>query len=318
MRVVTDITAQKGIEGHTVPRRIVLNRNEICAVVVTFNPDDAFAGRVDQMAGLTRGMVVVDNGSCERAVTMLNDSVLRLGCKLIMNDKNLGVAAALNQGVLEAIGMGFQWALLFDQDTDPAPNLVDAMSGVIKAYTDPERIAVVGSNYTDVKGEHVKYEVANGRYPTWKEVTTTITSGSLISLCAFQDIGPFREEFFIDFVDHEYCLRARCRGWRVLVTGAPVMAHSIGSPTTNRILGVTLGTTNHPSQRCYFGARNCLVLLREYGLVERGWAVRVVVSWAKRILLILAFEDAKLEKLKAIALGLRDGMLGRLGGPRTE
>jgi len=36
-----------------------------------------------------------------------------------------------------------------------------------------------------------------------------ITSGSLLPLATYADIGPFREEFFIDFVDTDYCFRAR-------------------------------------------------------------------------------------------------------------
>jgi len=49
-------------------------------------------------------------------------------------------------------------------------------------------------------------------------------------------IGVFREEFFIDRVDFEYCLRAKARGYCVIRTRKPLMSHTIGTPTAHRLL----------------------------------------------------------------------------------
>ena len=43
--------------------------------------------------------------------------------------------------------------------------------------------------------------------------------------------GAFREEFFIVVVDWDYGIRARARGFRLLVSGEPLMVHPVGEET---------------------------------------------------------------------------------------
>jgi rhamnosyltransferase len=43
-----------------------------------------------------------------------------------------------------------------------------------------------------------------------------ITSGSFIPISIFNDVGFMREELFIDFVDIDWCLRARAKGYEIV------------------------------------------------------------------------------------------------------
>ena len=144
---------------------------------------------------------------------------------------------------------------------------------------------------------------------TWREEDSIITSGSLVSLTAFETIGPFREEFFIDLVDTEYCLRARSKGYRVILSLKPTMCHSIGAPSAHTILGKNTGTSNQPAFRFYYMIRNHVVLAREYLLKEPGFVTRTLYSKIKTVVLMSLFERDRLGKLKCAALGLKDGLM---------
>ena len=79
-------------------------------------------------------------------------------------------------------------------------------------------------------------------------------------------IGAFREEFFIDSVDYDYCLRARSRGFRVIKLCRVGMIHSLGEAEQNDIGPLKVYTTNHNPMRRYYMFRNSTVLAREYFL----------------------------------------------------
>src|SRR5262249_32266920 len=146
-----------------------------------------------------------------------------------------------------------------------------------------------------------------------EERDVVITSGSLLSIGAYKTIGPFRNEFFIDYEDHEYCLRARAHRFKGLICLIPLMHHSLCPPTFYRIGTMYLRVTNHAAHRRYYFTRNCVVLMREYTFREPIWVVRQLLGQIYVALTVIAFETNKLEKLRAMTIGLAHGLRGRLG-----
>ena len=283
-------------------------KKNICAVIVTYHPDACFSDHVECIARQVGQVVVVDNHSDSVSVSMLQDTCKELKVELILNDCNLGVAAALNQGVNLAHEMAFSWALLFDQDTRPLDFLVHTLAAVYKGYPEKDRLAVIGSNYYEGDGGRVSYESGSAANCLWMTQKAVITSGSLLSVSVFREIGPFRDELFIDNVDHEYCLRARGRGLDVVVTCTPVMMHSIGAVTWHNFLWRKAKTSNHSALRRYYMARNDIVIAKEYLSTEPVWVLGKLYSRFRSIILICFFEKNKLAKLKLSAFGFLDGL----------
>ena len=203
------------------------SKADVCAVVVTYHPDSGFPDRLDRVRPQVGWVVVVDNGSSPPAREMLRNAA-GPDVELILNDANLGVATALNQGVGRARERSFRWALTLDQDSIVEPFLVQALLEAFNDFPMKEKVAVVGSNYYDEKRAKTLVPESPTQ-PSCLEQTTVITSGSLISVDAYGKVGPFRDEFFIDHVDDEYCLRARAMGYKVILCRRPVIRHSIGS-----------------------------------------------------------------------------------------
>jgi len=252
---------------------------------------------------------------------MLRDVCARSAAvDLIANRENRGVAAALNQGIEWARARGYAWALTLDQDTMPMDRLVPTLAAVYDDARATKRIAVIGSNYVDDDpgGEDYRRRAGGDVGRGWIETATVLTSGSAVSLRASEVIGPFRDELFIDHVDHEYCLRARARGFSVILARAPLMTHSIGEATTHRLLGKEFRTESHPVQRWYFTTRNLIVVVRQYWRREFRWALAAVVWHVKTTAMMAVFEEERLAKLREVAVGAWDGLRGRLGGYRGE
>jgi rhamnosyltransferase len=280
----------------------------ICGVVVTYQPDVEFRSRIQRLMAQVAQIVVIDNGSSEECVQQLGGLENNGDIHLILNNRNEGVARALNQGVDWATKQGFGWILTMDQDSLVNDSMVKSLCAVWYAFPDQKKLALIGSNYTASARGPLFLAASGDNARCWVEVKTTITSGSLIPLSAFRLIGPFREELFIDFVDFEYCLRARSKGFRVVMTRKPLMEHSIGNSTTHQLPWKTTNTSNHSPIRRYFMTRNQLALAREYLWSEPRWTLSMLYRHLKAIMLMCFFEKDVPRKLRFTALGMLDGL----------
>lgn len=295
--------ASEAATAQTVKRA---SKVDVCAVVVTYHPDPGFPDRLARIRPQVGRVVVVDNGSSPPAREMLRNAA-GPDVDLILNDINLGVATALNQGVGHARDRSYRWTLTLDQDSVVEPFLVEALLEAYDAFPARDLVAVVGSNYFDEKrGKTFKRE--SPAFPPYLEQTTVITSGSLISVDAYGRIGPFRDDFFIDHVDDEYCLRAQAMGCKVILCRRPVIRHSIGGAVGKRILGRTVWSSNHSTVRRYYMARNFLWVARKYFSYRPGWVALHAFRHAGFLLLMVLLEKERWGKIESSARGIRDGL----------
>jgi rhamnosyltransferase len=297
-------------------------RGEICAVVVTYHPDLDFPARLSRLVPQVASTFIIDNGSSDAEIKMLRGVASGAAITLVCNHENLGVATALNIGARRALAEGFAWALLLDQDTEVDHDMVERLAATHASCHDGDRIAIAGSRYRDLQGQSSEPIRLDSSGELWEEVESVITSGSLLSLRAYSAIGPFREEFFIDYVDTEFCFRARAAGYRVIQTRRPLMSHTVGAPTPHKLPWATKWTTNHSPDRRYYIARNNTVLLREYGASGGGaWQLKSFVRCWRLVKRIALYEQDKAKKIYAVWQGWRDGVHGHMGprhGPRKQ
>src|SRR5258708_4061614 len=74
----------------------------LCAVVVTYFPDEKLLDRLQKIQQQVDRVVVVDNGSSGESAESLRTAEQKLHLEVIRNAENLGIATALNQGVRQA------------------------------------------------------------------------------------------------------------------------------------------------------------------------------------------------------------------------
>lgn len=291
----------------------MLDKTSVMAIVVTYHPDTMFAERFERLRGQVDSILVVDNNSGSEAVSMLRELAVRLDMELVLNSENLGVATALNIGMTRAIASGYGWALLFDQDTVPGDEMFDGLSRVYEEFPRKDKLAIIGSNYLEPVSGKLRFSKAPGNGRSWQSRTVVITSGSLVSLRIYETLGPLRDEYFIDCVDHEYCLRARSKGFEVIATVKPLMTHGIGRPTPHRLPWRATEASNHSSMRRYYMIRNHVDLAKRYLLGEPAWVVASLWARFKSLVSICLFEDDRVTKMRYSWMGLVDGLRSNFG-----
>jgi rhamnosyltransferase len=294
---------------------------DVCAVVVTYHPDAGLPNRLSSVSAQAGAVVVVDNGSADAERSMLREAASDPKIDLLLNPENLGLARAINIGIQRAAALGYSWVLLLDQDTLVDAHMLHTLSAIVASFPDRERLAVVGSNFRDsnerAPGAPDRQAPDETSDDGWEDVDCAITSGSLLPLAAHFAIGPFREEFFIDYVDEEYCLRAKAKGYRVIRSRKQIMLHTIGAPTVHKTLWIRKWTSNHTPDRRYYIARNNTVLLHEYGNSRAGmWIFKSFGRSLRLCKRIALYERTKTRKIAAVMHGWWDGVRGNMG-PRN-
>jgi len=139
-----------------------------------------------------------------------------------------------------------------------------------------------------------------------------IASGCLIRRDVVDSIGLPRSDFFIDFVDFEYCLRARSHGYKIAVVSRASISHEIGNGRRIDIPGLRRLWIDQPPFREYYISRNLTYLawwLRPNGATKRS-VIRHLVSHMAGVAL---FSSRKLACLIRMIQGFHDGLRGRLG-----
>ncbi len=271
--------------------------NAVAGVVVLYNPDESVLDHIASYIGSLDRLFVVDNS--EVANQALHQSIIQQFPKasLIVNQANLGIARALNIGAEAALAREFEWLLTMDQDSKASPAMMKDLVQYAKSYPDGT-IGIVAPTYTD-KNTPATTPV----HEAWQEISTVITSGNLLSLKAYRQVGPFEDKFFIDYVDHEYCLRLRKHGFRIVQVNTATLYHQQGNIGSKKVFSHPVFFSNHNATRRYYITRNRLYVMEKYGKDFPEFLKLEVSGIFKEFVKIIFFEDSKLQKLKSIWKG---------------
>jgi rhamnosyltransferase len=270
----------------------------LSGVVVLYQPAEDAIENIRSYEEALELLVIVDN-SPEPSPVILEFARASGKILYVGDGVNRGIAWALNEGARAAREAGSAWLLTMDQDSRFEPG---ALAALIEG-AQGERLGIVSPRHKiegkpDPAGE-----------PGAREAAYVMTSGNLLNLEAYAAAGPFLEKLFIDYVDCEYCLRLRKRGYRIVVTGRSVLAHRYGRITPRRLLGKVAYPTHHEPFRKYYIVRNRLYVLWNYPAFLRVDFWPFVREITKGVL----FEDRRLVKLGYMLRGAADFLRGRYG-----
>ena len=292
--------------------------DKIVAIVVTYHPEmGALSHLLDVLRHQVEQIIVVDNGSAVDMDGFLAGRDPQVHFLPLGN--NLGVATAQNAGIAWARERGAEYVLLFDQDSEPAPDMIERLVEAAEAtaaqgYT----VAAVGPRYLDVRqdnpppfirvrGLQVK-RCACTEPDAIVPVDYLISSGCLIPMATLGVVGDMTEELFIDYVDIEWGLRAKSFGYQSFGVCNASMGHSLGEHPIN-IFGRKIPL--HSPLRHYYHFRNAVWLYRQ-PWPPLNW--KLADAW--RLLLkygfYTLFAPPRLKHLRMMTLGLWHGLRGRM------
>ena len=279
---------------------------------------------VDQLVNLIR--VLLSSGIRQVALwsnaprSAEDQSQLRaLGLEELGDSANVGVGRALNGIAQWAISQDCEAAIAFDQDsliTEPSLRaLILEFDHLSRARGVTSKVAGLGPRLLDASGHqpliHYRpYDLIRrpitfpieGLEP--QPTDHLITSAMVFGLDAYKAIGPFQEDYFIDMIDLEWCLRARAKGFELLVSQVSTMRQRIGLQT-RVILGRSLFV--HPPRRNRTLIRNSIWMIRSAPMSHRR-RINEMIHLVLRIIHVVLTGDQRIHRIKQITRGLMQGI----------
>ena len=290
-------------------------RANICAIVVTYNIGEAIHRCFDSIREQVAHIVIVDNGSDELTRRELDKLAQANSTTLILNEKNEGIARALNQGIRCAIAKGYTWLLTLDHDSEATPGMVDRLAqAYITLHEQGLRdVAAVGANALDRNAGLFLSALPprdTGGMPV--ELEHLISSGCLINGRVFDVVGPFNEQLFVYYVDTDFCLRLQRGGLRLFLCPEAVLLHSEGNKETHRFLGRRVLYNRYGKYARYYITRNCIYIMKTYGLGV-GLSHQLIRRFFSDHAKLLLYDQERFSKMMFSLRGFLDGMRGRFG-----
>lgn len=291
----------------------MFSQKDICAILVTYYPQEHLEERLKNVLCQVDQAVIIDNYSPEPYAQSLKKTASDFGANLIVNSQNLGIATALNQGLNYARLRGYKWALTLDQDSIVRPHLVEACIDAYRECGYRNLVGLIGSNFREKHTGKTLVKENRFKGKSWAESKMIITSGSLMSIPIFDKVGPFRDDYFIDMVDFEYCMRLRTKGYKVIITSHIGMDHPIGAKGTCKAFNKRLEISSCSPIRNYYRCRNSIIMAREYFWEDPLWALKRAALPAKDLARACCIEDNKTLRLKYIFMGLYHALILKQG-----
>lgn len=269
-----------------------------------------------------RPVMVIDNASADHTVSVVKSLSLP-GLEVVRMPKNVGVAKAFNHGVKKARQIGARWLFILDQDSICGSCCLDILlQNANDLMKKGEKVGAVCPTaksliFSDVI--HYPYRwTGRGLEPVLCNekklpdvpiaIDSTISSGTLYLVDALTAINGFREEYFIDFVDHECHIRLRRAGWSLWWEKRAVLYHRLGRIQRMTDEGLWV---EHDPVRYYYMARN---------MVEGYWrlgGVRALLQFGgeiqRQIHRLRRFGEAPKKSIHYIFKGVKDAFLGKFG-----
>ncbi|WP_158774342.1 glycosyltransferase family 2 protein [Cobetia sp. L2A1] len=283
----------------------------IYAVIVTYNPDVARVKEmVKTLSSLELRVIVVDNTeSPDKALSFACSEAIALGY-------NSGIAHAQNIGIAQALKDDADAIIFFDQDS----RIDELMIKQLTLALDVPSPLIVAPVFYDEKNNFEypailvdQYGFRKKIYPSFchhpVSVDIVISSGTMANRQALERVGLMNESLFIDYVDTEWCLRARSLGVPIKVIPGAVMLHSIGDNSLDlKFFKVPV----HSPARRYYRVRNSFYLL---GMkhVPNLLAMREIVFAFIHQIVILCAVPGRREYLRFFYKALKDVVCKKKG-----
>jgi len=269
----------------------------INAIIISFNDYDSLVETINSIKDQVDLVTIVDNGSEEYHINKIKNNLSNY-CKVIELEHNKGIGAALNIGVLYSIENSFDWVLTLDQDSISSCNLVSNLLDLYRSYPD------AGMTCPSIDGNIGIKISRNGN----SRIKTAITSGNLIKTNIFLNIGLYNEEYFIDNVDFEFCLRLINHGYTIHMSNSAQLRHSLGTVVNVKIFLFQYKYISHNPNRRYYIFRNNFYISKQYFKMEPILIIKKNILLIKYFIEILIFDKHKFENIKMINFAVIDFM----------
>lgn len=279
----------------------------IGAIVVLYNPEwDLFNKALVALIPQVDEVCIIDNSSVDSSCKFNDYSTVHYIPLL----KNIGIATAQNIGIKYFIDKGFDYVIFSDQDSVMPNNVITKLLHAYNVISIKEEIGAIGP--TPINRNNKKSYAIEASIIERKNVDNisyyithhVMSSGSIIPLKNFKEIGLYNDKLFIDFVESEWCWRASFyhKKKMILITDI-VIEHELGQ--YKRFFGKDINVSS--SFRIYFQIRN-LLWLRKIEYVPTYWTKLHINKLPFKLVYYSIIPSNRFQYIKRMYKGFKDGL----------
>ena len=305
----------------------------VCFVVLNWNQGEMTADCLGSLARqdyLRHSIILVDNGSSDDSPTMIREAYPDV--VLIENEENIGYSLGNNVGIEHALQDGADYVFLLNNDTEVDPQMLTklvevaesdlqiGMVGPTMYCADPPNMIWGGANWIDwrrartIRHRFGQIEDENAQHRQPHEVDYVDTCAILVKRQAIEQIGLMNGDYFINFDDLDWNVRACKAGFKVIYVPSARMWHKVSA---------TIGFASPATT--YYMTRNALLFFWSHAPgIWKVLAPLQIILRTVRTICAWTFKprygtESFRHKRDANLLALRDSFLGRFGqmGPEV-
>lgn len=220
---------------------------------------DKFSNVLQSVINQTDYLILVKNDNIFFPIDKFNNPKIHL----INLYNNYGIAYAQNRGVDYAKKLKTDYLLFSDQDTIFPDDYISRMQNKLCNYSENTIFAPVFFNKIKEQIEPLSITLKDSIVPNNDQAISVfhaISSGTIVSMSNFEKIGYFNEALFIDYVDFEWCWRAKKLNYEILCFPDIQINHNLGD-NYKIIFGKKV--TIRSNFRYYYMIRNGLILSKK-------------------------------------------------------
>lgn len=282
----------------------------VAIILTTYNPDIVSLKENIYSYTLQASIIIVcDNSDNYEIVSQIERLCSELDNTLYLSmSGNKGIAYAQNRGVDLAISKGFYFFIEMDQDSKLPNGYVYSILSTYFLLTN-NNIAIGGVGpIAKSKSQNFIYDEHQSDNGI-KFVDKTLSSGFLYTKSVYQLVGGKDESLFIDYVDWDWCWRARSLKLSIVIDNSIEIEHMLGDGH-KKILGFYVGL---PSPiRLYYQYRNALYMMQR-DHVPFLWKLKRLFISLLKVPFFTVLADRRKERLKYISQGFLGFFRGEKG-----
>jgi GT2 family glycosyltransferase len=223
-------------------------------IIVNYNQKDllklCWQNIINAQVKLSYEVILVDNNSFDQSQKVIEGIVNQassMAVKIVLNNRNLGFAKAVNQGIAASQG---EYVLILNPDIIVMPGAIEKLYQFMQEHP---RCAVSGPQllnpskniqnsafrfpkwYTPIlrrtflgrlsKKYLNSYLMKDWDHQSTREVDWLLGAALMVRGSTIKQVGPMDERFFLYFEDVEWCRRFKRAGWQIYYVAPAQMYH---------------------------------------------------------------------------------------------
>ena len=275
--------------------------NELYIIIVLYNPSKLQLERIHSLKK-NYNLIIIDN-TPSKACLVNGENYIYIPLY-----ENKGIAFAQNVGIRKAFLLdNCKYILFFDQDSNFDSKFPEA---ILREFKKNEKlnskIVALGPqiiNKSKNKPYKQKIPINNSKNIIFTD--TLISSGTIIPVWALKVVGLMEERLFIDYVDFEWCWRAKKKGYICCYSLSIKLPHKVGEKDiTIPFLPIILSSPI----RYYYQYRNFIWLIkRKY--VPCKWKIKMLLRKIFELLILpIVYTNNRKKTTIYIFKGIIDGL----------